>query len=252
MKNYKNYKKIILVLLLISNIFILNSCVNNWNNTNIQNNIPEDVAPDVKTIYVQSCKNKDSKCKQLICSKEEWIFNCTDSISWSSKCSDIKSYDNIVTQYKICSENKDLLDYSIFNYSEKRNEYFEKMTPNELEQKLDEELKKVENWWNSDFLWPFMASMWWALIWWLIANKLFGWNNIQMPVTTPTENNKTFNKDNLNKVKTQSKTETEKRNKTRLEKREAFKKKIEAAKKSIKKKPKTYKKKSFRRFWRRR
>lgn len=248
----KNSKKIILTWILLSSIFTLSSCTSNSNNTNIQDNIVEDVAPDVKTIYVQSCENKDSQCKQLLCSKEEWIFNCTDSIAWSSNCSDIKSYDDIVAQYKICSENTELLKYSIFNYSEKRNEYFEKMTPNELEKKLDEEIKKVEEGWSSDFLWPFMASMWWALIWWLIANKLFGWSNAQMPVTTPTENNKTFNKDSLNKAKEQSKTETAKRDKTRSEKRDAFKKKIQKAKDSIKKKSTKTKKKSVRKSWRRR
>lgn len=192
-----------------------------------------DPNPDITNIFTQVCKDKVSKCKQLACSKEEWVFNCNENpLAENKNCSEEKSYDKIVTKYKICSEDKDLLTWQIFNYSEKKNEFFETMTPEELEKKLAEETKKVEEGWESEWLWTFLASAWWALLWWIIADKLFwGWaTQVPQAPQNNTENNRTVTKESLEQTKTQAREET----KTRDEKRkEDLKKRVTEAKKKI-------------------
>lgn len=227
-------KKILLVLSLLT----LASC---WNSTE---NAPvvEDTNPDVKTIYVQSCENKDSSCKQLLCNKnDKTVFVCWDSITPSENCSEEKSFDKIVNKYKICSENKDLLKNSIFNYSEKSNKFFEEMTPSEIEIKMAEETAKVEEGGESEWLGTFLASAGWALIWWLIADKLFGGWSAQVPQKPNNiENNRSVTKDSLAKTKEQSKTETSQR----VEKRKAEIQKTRAERKLKESKAKQSKKSS--------
>jgi hypothetical protein len=132
-----NIKKILLVVSLL----VLTSCGGATESTPVV----EDTNPDVKTLYVQTCENKDAKCKQLLCNKnDDLVFVCGDSITPSENCGEEKSFDKIVTKYKICSENKELLKNSIYNYSEKPNKFFEEFTPNEIAKKIESETKKVE------------------------------------------------------------------------------------------------------------
>ena len=227
-------KKIFLVLSLLT----LASC---WDS--IENDpVVEDTNPDVKTIYVQSCENKDSSCKQLLCNKnDKTVFVCWDSITPSENSSEEKSFDKIVNKYKICSENKDLLKNSIFNYSEKSNKFFGEMTPSEIEIKMAEETAKVEEGGESEWLGTFLASAGWALIWWLIADKLFGGWSAQVPQKPNNiENNRSVTKDSLAKTKEQSKTETSQR----VEKRKAEIQKTRAERKLKESKAKQSKKSS--------
>lgn len=205
------YKKIFLSLALLA----LASC--GWNTETAP--IVEDANPDVKTLYVQSCENKDSSCKQLLCNKDNQnIFVCGEWIIPSEKCGEEKSFDEIVNKYKICSDNADLLKNSIFNYSEKPNKFFEEMSPSDIEAKIAEETAKVEEGWESEWLWTFLASAGWALIWGLIANKLFwGWNAQVPQRPNNTENNRSVTKSSLVETKEQSKTATSER----VEKRKA-------------------------------
>lgn len=193
--------------------------------------IPTDVNPDVTALFVQACENKDSQCKQLLCSKEDGKFNCSENpLAENTNCSAEKSYDEIVTSYKMCWEDTSLHTYQIFNYSEKKNEFFTSMTPTELEAKITEEMAIIEEGGDSEWMWTFLASAGWALLGWIIANKMFGWASAQVPQRTNTENNRTVNKASFTETKDQSKTETQ----TRTEKRKAeFQKRVDAAKSKI-------------------
>ena len=229
-------------IIILASLLFLASC---WTNNETTVEVPVDPSPDVKTLYVQTCKNKDSSCKQLLCSKNsDLIFVCSDSITASKNCSEQKSFDNIVEKYKICSENKELLTNSIFNYSEKSNEFFEKMTPSELEKKIEEETAKLENWWESEWMWSFLAAAWWALLGWIIANKLFWWNSAQVPQRPNNiENNRTFNKNSLAETKKEATKETTARNTKREETKKQIANSKNQAKKSTPKKRKTKSKK---------
>lgn len=194
--------------------------------------IPTDPNPDVTSLFAQTCKDKVSSCKQLLCNKTDWIFICSENpLAENKNCSEEKSYDEIMNKYKICSENKEMLAWRVFNYSEKKNEFFTTMTPDELEKKVAEETKKVEEGWESEWLGTFLASAWWALLWWIIANAIFGGWATQIPQRPNNiENNQSVTKDSLNETKNQAKTETESRTEKR---KEEFKKRVEAAKKKI-------------------
>ncbi len=212
-------------ILLITSLLVLASCGGNTDSAPVV----EDTNPDVKTLYVQSCENKDSSCKQLLCNKNnKSVFICSEWITPSENCSEEKSFDKIVEKYKICSENKDLLKNSIFNYSEKPNKFFEEMTPSEITKKIEEETKKVEDGWNSEWLGTFLASAGWALIWGIIADKLFwGWSAQVPPRPNNIENNRSIDKNSLSQTKEQSKAATAER----IEKRKAEIKKIRAERK---------------------
>ena len=223
-------------ILLITSLLVLASC--GWNTELVP--VVEDTNPDVKALYVQSCENKDSSCKQLLCNKNnELVFVCSEWITPSENCGEEKSFDKIVEKYKICSENKDLLKNSIFNYSEKPNKFFEEMTPSEIASKIEEETKKVEEGWESEWLWTFLASAGWALIWGLIANKLFwGWSAQVPPRPNNIENNRSVTKDSLSKTKEQSKTSTAERvekRKAEIQKARADRKLKESKAKQVKK-----------------
>lgn len=215
-------------ILALSSLLLLASC-NTWEiNTEVNTDI-NDAAPDVKNLWVQACPSKDESCKQIMCNKEKWVFICSDMLDAPDTCSEEKSFDDILNKYKVCSSSTELLKYAIFNYSESKNEFFETMTPAEIENKINEELAKIESGWNSEWLGTFLASAWWALIGWLIADKLFGSSNAQMPASKPwTENSRNINKNSLEETKKDVKSETEARN----QKREAEKQK---AKSSVKK-----------------
>jgi len=212
------------IFILITLLFLA-SCW--WNNESTS--VTEDTNPDVKSLYVQACENKDSSCKQLLCTKnEKLVFICSDSITPSNNCGEEKSFDKIIEKYKICSDKKELLKNSIFNYSEKPNEFFEKMTANEITKKIEEETKKVEEWWKSEWLWTFLASAGWALIWGFIADKLFwGWTAQVPQIPNNIENNRSIDKNILSKTKEEEK----KAMAERIEKRKAEIKKLRAERK---------------------
>jgi len=198
-------------ILVFTTLLLLASC--GTGNTTSEKEVVEDMNPDVTMLFAQTCENKDAKCKQLVCNKVKWKFICTDNpLDDSKNCGEEKSYDKIVTKYKICSENKELLKNNIYNYSEKKMPIFESMTANEIDKKIAEETKKVEEGGESKWLWTFLASAWGALIWWLIADKLFGGGSAQIPQRPNNiENNQTINKQSLEQTKSEVKTETEKR-----------------------------------------
>jgi len=214
-------------ILVLTTLLLLASC--GAGNSVPEKEVVEDMNPDVTMLFAQTCENKDAKCKQLVCNKIEWNFICTDNpLDDSKNCGEEKSFDKIVTKYKICSENKELLKNNIYNYSEKKNSIFETMTANEIDKKIAEETKKVEEGGESEWLWTFLAAAGWALIWWAIAN-MFGGGSAQVPQRPNNiENNRTINKESLEQTKKEAKTETEKR----VEKR---KNDIEKRKKSIQK-----------------
>jgi len=215
-------------ILVLTTLLLLASC--GAGNSVPEKEVVEDMNPDVTMLFAQTCENKDAKCKQLVCNKIEWNFICTDNpLDDSKNCGEEKSFDKIVTKYKICSENKELLKNNIYNYSEKKNSIFETMTANEIEKKIDEETKKIEAGGESEWLGTFLASAGWALLWGIIANKLFWGGSAQVPQRPNNiENNRTINKESLEQTKKEAKTETEKR----VEKR---KNDIEKRKKSIQK-----------------
>ena len=72
----------------------------------------------------------------------------------------------------MCWEDTSLHAYQIFNYSEKKNEFFTSMTPTELEAKITEEMAIIEEGGDSEWMWTFLASAGWALLGWIIANKM--------------------------------------------------------------------------------
>jgi len=226
-------------ILILASLLFLASC--RWNTDSTS--IVEDTNPDVKSLYVQSCENKDSNCKQLLCTKnDKLVFVCGDSITPSENCWEEKSFDKIVEKYKICSDNKDLLKNSIFNYSEKSNKFFEEMTPNEIAKKIEEETKKVEEGGESEWLWTFLASAGWALIWGLIADKLFGGWTAQVPQRPNNiENNRSVDKNSLSQTKEAEKKATAER----VEKRKAEIQKVRAERKLKESKAKQAKKSSF-------
>jgi len=215
-------------LLLLSTLLLLASC--GGGNNAPEKEVVEDTNPDVTMLFTQTCLNKDSACKQLVCNKENAAFICTDNPLGDNKnCSEEKSYDDIMNSYKICSDNKELLTYSVFNYSEKKNSIFETMTPNEIETKIAEETKKVEEGGESEWLWTFLAAAGWALIWWAIANMFGGWSAQVPQRPNNIENNKTVNKQSLAQTQADSKTATA----DRVEKRKAeIQKRKEAIQKS--------------------
>ncbi|MDQ7009697.1 MAG: hypothetical protein Q9M94_05390 [Candidatus Gracilibacteria bacterium] len=202
-------------ILLIVSLLTLASCGGSTEATPVV----EDTNPDVKTLYVQSCENKDADCKQLLCNKDNQnVFVCSEGITPSENCGGEKSFDKIVNKYKICSDNADLLKNYIFNYSEKPNKLFEEMTPNEIEAKITEELTKVEEGGESEWLGTFLASAGGALLGGIIANKLFGGGSAQVPQRPNNiENNRSVTKDSLAETKEQSKTETQARDDKRKE-----------------------------------
>jgi len=204
-------------LLLLTTLLLLASC--GAGNSTPEKEVVEDMNPDVTMLFAQTCENKDAKCKQLICNKVDWNFICTDNpLDDSKNCGEEKSYDKIVTKYKICSENKELLKNNIYNYSEKKMSIFEEMTANEIEKKIAEETAKVEKGGESEWLGTFLASAGWALIWGMIANKLFGGGSAQVPQRANNiENNRSINKESLSKTQADSKTATSER----VEKRKA-------------------------------
>ena len=223
-------------ILLAFSLLFLASCWGTSENTPVV----EDINPDVKSLYVQTCENKDTKCKQLLCTKnDQTVFICSDDITPSENCGEEKSFDEIVTKYKICSENKDLLKNSIYNYSEKPNKFFEEMTPNEIAKKIETETKKVEEGWESEWLGTFLASAGWALIWWLIADKLFGGGSAQVPPRPNNiENSRTVTKESLSQTREAEKKATAER----VEKRKEEIKKARAERKLKESKAKQAKK----------
>lgn len=233
------------IIFLLLPVLIFSSCQTIWNTWDTWFTEEKPVI-DLNNFFAQVCESWDWPCKVMQCNLNEEIYSCAESISWIWKnCSSVKKFDDVISSYKICwEENSE--DLKIFNFSQKLDENFSKFTPNELSSKITDELKVVEDWGSSDFLTNLMTSAWWALIWGLIANKLFWSSNAMPPLMDKWSISEPLNKDSLNKAKAENKTTQSNLKNNISSSKETIKKNI-AAKKAYKKKKASMKKKTSKR-----
>ena len=241
------------IIFLLSLVIIFSSC------QTISDKWPVEEKPaiDLSNFFAQVCETWNWPCKVMQCNLNENVYSCSESVSWMwNNCSSLKKFDDVISSYKICwEENSE--DLKIFNFSQNLDENFSKFTPNELSSKIEEEIKIVESWGSSDFLNTLMASAWWALIWGLIANKLFGSSNAMPPLRDRWSISEPFNKDSLNKAKTDNTAKQSalkndvSSSKDTIEKNTAAKKAYNKKKSVLKKKSKSRSKKRTRRTRRR-
>ncbi len=212
--------------------------------------------PDLTNLYAQACEKSNGPCVAMQCELTDSVYICAESISDRTKeCSNIKYFDDIFTQYKICGKEKEIVEkLKIFSYGSTLESVTLAENPDALQKKIEEETQIVEDGGDSPFMDIMMGAIAGSVIGGLISNMMFGQSNAMPPARPAMTNERPMNKADLDKAKSETKKNNEKLKKGNsqtkaVSKNRAEKKRSESQKKknSTRKKSKTRKKSSSRR-----
>ena len=241
-------------ILFVLNILFLSGCSTP--------NIPSDdieidkSLPDLTNLYAQVCETSNGPCIPMQCELIDSVYICAESISDRTKeCSEIKYFDDIFTQYKICGKEKETVEnLKIFSYGSTLESVTLAENPDTLQKKIEEETQVIENGGSSPFMNSLMGAVAGSVIGGLIANAMFGQSNAMPPARPDIVNERPINKEDLDKAKSETKKNNEKLKKansqTKAISKNKAKKKRSANKKrknKARKKTTTKKRRSFRR-----